>query len=132
MLSEVDPLSPFVPGHFHFSDSIPDRPTLHDIVQRVHAFLDAYPDCPLIRYEDFVAEPAAVMPRICEALALGYNPDFTDTFAVIELSDNTGRSGDLISPRPRRPHLPALEQEARDSEPFMSLLTRLDYRLKDP
>ncbi|MBK1649514.1 sulfotransferase family protein [Rhabdochromatium marinum] len=154
-------------GHFHFSDTIPDRPTLRDIVQRthpvrslvtvrhpfdvylslldtgwvqhfspptlneyaqrVHAFLDAYPDCPLIRYEDFVAEPTTVMPSICEALALSYNPDFTDTFAVIELSGNTGRSGDLISPRPRRPHPPSLDQEAQASDAYQTLLARLGY-----
>ncbi len=154
-------------GQFNFGDAVPERPTLRDILSRIypvkplisvrhpfdaylsqqetgwvqhfspptideyarrhHAFLDAHQDCPLIRYEDFVADPADVMHRICAHLDLGYNPDFADTFSVIELSGDSGRAGDIISSRPRRPHPPALAQEARDSEPYMTLLTRLDY-----
>lgn len=156
-------------GHFNFGDAVPERPTLRDILSRVfpvkplisvrhpldaylslqdtgwvqhfspptineyaqrhHAFLDAHQDCPLIRYEDFVADPAEVMQRICAHLDLGYNPDFPNTFTAIELSGDSGRAGNTISPRPRRPHPPALEEEARDSEPFMTLLERLDYRM---
>lgn len=222
LLSEVDPLSPFVPGgflptdliglsrfssrpvdpetqiqlflaglrvlyeeatrgglhlilrdhthsHFNVSDRVPDRPSVREIVSRAfpvktlisvrhpldsylslqdtgwvqhfipptldeyarryHAFLDAYRHCELIRYEDFVAEPEMTMQRICDTLGLGYNPDFPNTFSAIELSGDSGRRGDVISPRPRRAHSPALEQEARDSESFMALLARLDYGL---
>jgi hypothetical protein len=224
VLSEVDPLSPFVPGgflptdliglsrfssrpadaetqielflaglealyhqatrsglhlilrdhshsHFGFGDALPDRPTLREIVsrrfalktlitvrhpldsylslehsgwvqhfvpstldeyaRRYHAFLDAYRDAALIRYEDFVAEPAAAMQQICASLALAYNPDFADVFPAIQLSGDTGRSGDLISPRPRRPHPPSIMEQARGSEPFMTLLSRLGYSLDD-
>lgn len=106
----------------HFSP-----PTLDEYARRVHAFLDAHAGCPLVRYEDFVADPAATMQRIFEVLELGYNSDFVESFAAIELSGDTGRRGDRISPRPRRAHPPALEQEARASEAFQTLLDRLDY-----
>ncbi|NEV61133.1 sulfotransferase [Thiorhodococcus minor] len=156
-------------GHFNFGDTVPERASLHEIVgrafpvkalisvrhpldsylslqdsgwvqhftpptldeyaRRYHAFLDAYRHCECIRYEDFVADPPATMQHICNTLALGYSLDFPDTFFAIKLSGDSGRRGDVISSRPRRAHPPALEQEARDSESFMALLTRLDYSL---
>lgn len=220
LLSEVDPLSPFVPGGFlptdliglsrfssrpadqntqielflaglhvlykqtnhhrqalilrehshgviHFGDSIPERPGLNEIVRRafpltslvivrhpldaflslqesgwvqhfspptleeyarrVHTFLDIHADAPLIRYEDFVADPQTTMQRLCTAFMLSYHPEFADAFTVIELSGNSGRSGDTISARPRRAHSPTLEQEAQNSEVFQRLLARLEY-----
>lgn len=108
----------------HFSP-----PTLDEYARRVHAFLDAHADATLIRYEDFVADPAVTMQGICEALELGYNPDFPDLFCVIALSGDSGRRGDVISARPRRAYPPDLEQEAQASEAFCSLLNRLDYCL---
>ncbi|MFD2113976.1 sulfotransferase [Thiorhodococcus fuscus] len=156
-------------GHFNFSDTVQERPSLREIVSRAfpvkslisvrhpfdsylslqdtgwvqhftpptldeyakryHAFLDTYRHCERIRYEDFVADPEAIMQKICNALVLGYSPDFPDTFYAIELSGDSGRRGDVIGPRPRRTHPQTLEQEARDSESFMNLLTRLDYSL---
>ncbi|MBK1618558.1 sulfotransferase family protein [Lamprobacter modestohalophilus] len=157
-------------GHFSFGAAVTDRPTLHEIVSRAfpvksivsvrhpldaylslldsgwvqhfspatldeyarrsHAFLDAYQNVELIRYEDFVEDPPTVMQTICATLSLDYNPDFTETFAAITLSGDSGRRGDFISPRPRRPHPPAIDQEAEDSEAFQTLLSRLDYHRK--
>lgn len=158
-------------GHFNFGDAIAKRPSLREIVSRVypvkslitvrhpfdsylsllengwvvhfspqtlseyairyHAFLDHYSDCELIRYEDFVATPEAKMQQICAILDLQYNPDFAQAFPCIELSGDIGRRGDLIEPRPRRPQAPAIEQEARHSDPFMSLLYRLKYNFEN-
>ena len=156
-------------GLFHFSDAIPDRPGLREILSRAfpvkslisvrhpldaylslqdtgwvqhfspptldeyarryHAFLDTDQDGEPIRYEDVVADPHASMQHICERLDLRYTPDFVDTFSAIALSGDSGRRGDVISPRPRRAHPPTLEQEARASEAFMTLLERLHYSL---
>ena len=102
-------------------------PTLDEYARRYHAFLNAYQHCDLIRYEDFVADPVATMQRICNSLVLDDNPDFADTYYAIELSGNCGRSGDTISPRPRRAYPPALDQEAQNSESYASLLSRLGY-----
>ena len=102
-------------------------PTLEEYARRTHHFLDAHADCSLIRYEDFVAEPRSTMQRLCEEWRLSYSPDFVDTFATIKLSGDSGRCGDTISPRPRRPYPPTLEQEAREAESFTALLRRLDY-----
>ncbi|EGV28531.1 hypothetical protein ThidrDRAFT_3681 [Thiorhodococcus drewsii AZ1] len=158
-------------GQFNFSDAVPERPSLREIVsrahpvqslvtvrhpldsylslqdtgwvqhftpstldeyaQRYHQFLDTYQDCEVIRYEDFVADPATLMQRICDILMLRYSPDFADTFSAISLSGDSGRRGDLISPRPCRAHPPTIEQDARDSEPFMTLLARLEYSLAE-
>jgi len=154
-------------GHFNFGEAVPDRPSLREIIhpiypvrslvtvrhpldsylslqdtgwvqhfspptldeyaQRYHVFLDAHRDCNQIRYEDFVAEPEVIMQQICEILAIGYNPEFVNTFSAIILSGDSGRSGDLISLRPRRKHSPQLNQEADASEAFTNLLERLNY-----
>jgi hypothetical protein len=106
----------------HFSP-----PTLAEYARRYHAFLDAHQDEEILRYEDFVADPQASMQRLCQVFALGYNPAFTETFAVIELSGDSGRSGDTISLRPRRPHPSSLAQQAREIEAFTTLLDRLGY-----
>lgn len=104
-------------------------PTLDEYARRYHAFLDRYQDCDILRYEDFVADPAAEMQRLCQIFDLSYDPTFTETFSAISLSGDSGRRGDVISARPRRPHPPAVEQEALDSEAFMALIARLDYML---
>ncbi|MBK5938452.1 sulfotransferase family protein [Halochromatium roseum] len=106
----------------HFSP-----PTLAEYARRYLSFLDAYDDCEFIRYEDFVASPDTEMARLCSLFGLSFDPDFQQTFSAIHLSGDSGRRGDVIRPRPRRAYAPSLVQEAKDAEPFMTLLDRLDY-----
>lgn len=101
--------------------------TLQEYARRYLAFLDHYAGAELVRYEDFVADPAARMPQICKALGLAFNPDFQDDFTAVELSGDSGRRSGIIEPRPRRPVPEELAQEARASSAYASLCARLDY-----
>jgi len=107
-------------GHFHPT-------TFDEYCRRYLAFLDAYEGLPVFRYEDFVKEPLAVMPDICQALGLGYSDTFVDTFNTFALSGDSGRKGDVIAPRDRRPSGDALTQLAKASENYGKLVHRLGY-----
>ncbi|WP_207916078.1 sulfotransferase [Aquabacter spiritensis] len=111
-------------GWLHFSPQ-----TLHEYAVRYHAFLDHYQGLECVRYEDFVADPAGQMQRICSVLALAYDSDFLHTFSAIKLSGDSGRKGSFIAPRARRSHRDELAQEAAASDAFGALLGRLGYEL---
>ncbi|MCB4457205.1 sulfotransferase [Leisingera sp. McT4-56] len=100
---------------------------LEEYARRYLAFLDHYAGAELLRYEDFVAEPQARMTQICKILGLAFNPDFQDDFAAIALSGDSGRRGEAIEPRPRRPVPEELAQEAGASSAYASLCGRLGY-----
>jgi hypothetical protein len=109
-------------GWLHF-----EPPTLEEYARRYHAFLDRHADLPWIRYEDFLAGPEAAMARICDALELRYDPGFRERFAAVRLSGDSGRAGDVIAPRPRRPCPEALLAQARAPGACSMLLERLGY-----
>ena len=94
---------------------------------RYLAFLKAYEGVPIIRFEDFTAEPDMVMKKICEFLKLPFNPQFKELFSVFKISGDSGRSGDVIQSRPRREIDPALIEEIAASENFTRLGSLLGY-----
>lgn len=98
---------------------------------RYHAFLDRFDGAPIVRYEDFTAEPAHWMRRICDALALRFNPAFEDSVGVITLSGDSGRRSSDIQPRSRRAEAAALASDAARSAQFGNLLDRLGYSLDE-
>jgi hypothetical protein len=58
---------------------------------------------PILRYEDFTLQPDVAIQRIASSLRLP-PPDLPVSAAnEVILSGDSGRSGGLISPRPRRP-----------------------------
>jgi hypothetical protein len=62
----------------------------HDYCRRYLAFLDAYAGAPVVRYEDFVADPVAAGRRITAALDL---PAWDDVSALhgVRLTGDSGR-----------------------------------------
>lgn len=101
--------------------------TLEEYARRHAAFLDRHDDVALLRYEDFLADPEAGMQRACEVLDLVYDPQFRDTFPAIRLSGDSGRRGDVIEPRPRRPVPDPVAAETGESPSYAALCARLGY-----
>ena len=103
--------------------------TVEEYARRYHAFLDHHAGLEILRYEDFLADPEGRMQWLCGVLDLRPDPGFRDTLLAIRLSGDSGRRGDIIAPRPRRPHTPAQVQAALASQWFTSLLDRLGYTM---
>lgn len=99
---------------------------LQDYSQRYLRFLDRHASLPVLRYEDFVANPQDGLQRLCGWLDLPYDPLALDLIAVIRLSGDSGRSDVIIAPRPRREIAPDL-QAAREDPQYLRLCARLGY-----
>lgn len=98
-------------GWGHFMPS-----SLEEYSRRATAFLDRHEGCAILRYEDFRADPAASLTRICEILSLPH--------AQIALDHLPGDNGHGAPSRPEIP--PDLEAE-RHSAVYAGLCERLDY-----
>lgn len=101
--------------------------TLDEYCRRYVAFLHAYQDVPVLRYEEFVAAPSDVMRTICDILQLPFSPDFIDLFDVFKLTGDSGRSGNVIKARERRPIDDSLADEMRASSNYQTLQRILQY-----
>lgn len=97
--------------------------------RRYLAFLEHHAGVPVMRYEDFVAEPQRLMQKLCGALDLAYEPHFADWFGTFAVSGDSGRSGSTIAARPSSPQAVALEAEAARSDAYRELTTKLSYGL---
>jgi hypothetical protein len=101
--------------------------TVDEYCRRQLAFLDRYSSVPVVRYEDFVAQPAQTMQVICDHLLLPYSEGFEDLISVFKISGDSGRSGARIQARAPRPESQALVAEASASAHFHQLTARLGY-----
>jgi hypothetical protein len=110
-------------GWIHFQ---PD--TLDEYCRRYMKFLDLYPGVSVVRYEDFVSNPRTVMEGMCGELKIPYSSQFIDTFSVYQVSGDSGRSGDILEPRPRRMVPPDVEAQIYESEFLRKLCGRLGFR----
>lgn len=109
-------------GWIHFQ---PD--TLEEYSQRYLMFLDRHAGLPVIKYEDFVADPETVLIQMSELLDLPFNPMALDLLSVVRLSGDSGRASTKIALRPRR-KLPADLEDARGQSPaYNALCDRLSY-----
>ena len=109
-------------GWVHFQ---PD--TLDEYCRRYNLFLDAYADAPILRYEDFIADPDSGARRIAELLDLPFTSHWRDLLSVIEVSGDSGRKSDTIELRPRREVSVDLLNETNESQSYAKLCGRLDY-----
>lgn len=101
--------------------------TLEEYSRRYLLFLDSFPNVPIFKYEDFTQSPALIMEKMCNVLALPYNPYFEDVSSVQYLSGDSGRAGNRISLRARRAIPEAVAQECLNSQNYHKLCTRLEY-----
>lgn len=108
----------------HFSP-----PTIDEYCRRQLKFLDAYEGLPIVKYEDFVDAPSAVMPRICDWLALPYQPLFEELYGAFKITGDSGRASRTITRHPRRAEAHAHQREALDSSHYRALCDRLGYEV---
>lgn len=109
-------------GWVHFQ---PD--TLEEYSLRYLKFLDRHAGLPVVKYEDFVEDPEAVLQQMAEILQLPFNPLVLDLLPLMRLSGGSGRVGAKIALRPRR-ELPLNLEEARgQSLAYRTLCDRLSY-----
>lgn len=95
--------------------------TLEEYALRVRAFLDRHAGIPVVLYEDFTADPDAALRAICAHLDLSFAPQVTDLAPLFRLSGDSGRSGDVIAQRARRP-VPDEIAAQRESSPAYAAL----------
>lgn len=113
-------------GWIHFQ---PD--SINEYCRRYHLFLDHYENTDLYRYEDFIAGPKAVLKKIATTLELRFDDSFEHLFSVHRLSGDSGRSGRVISPRPRRTVPDNVIENLTKSDNYRSLCKRLEYSPDD-
>jgi hypothetical protein len=102
--------------------------TLDEYCKRYLSFLDSYQDLPVLKYEDFCANPDLFLRKLCSILSIRYDPTYRHRLDTIELSGDSGRSSiDEISLRQRRPVSSELLQEAIASDAYRLLCDRLGY-----
>ena len=108
-------------GWIHFTPQ-----TLAEYSLRYMAFLDRHADLPVLRYEDFVADPGRELENLCRILKLPFHPAAIELIPIIRVSGDSGRASAQIAPRPRR-DLPEEIAAQRGSYDYLSLCRRLDY-----
>jgi len=102
--------------------------SLDEYSRRYLAFLDRYASLPILRYEDFCAQPEAFMKNLCNILEICYSGGFLGRFGNITLSGESGRKGvSAIEPRPRREVPEQVQGEIETSERYLDLVSRLGY-----
>lgn len=109
-------------GWVHFAPG-----TLEEYARRYLAFLDAYSATRLVRYEDFIADPDAVLRQMTDVLGLPFQPEWRAVFPAITLTGNSGRAGDVIAPRDRRPVPSDIAAQRGESPSYDALCARLGY-----
>ncbi|WP_103332933.1 sulfotransferase [Pseudotabrizicola formosa] len=100
--------------------------TLDEYSERYTAFLTRHAGLPMLRYEEFVADPQAGLERICRYLDLTFDPLALDLIGAIQISGDSGRTGNTIAPRPRRPVPPQIEAQRGDPR-YIQLCAQLGY-----
>lgn len=109
-------------GWIHFEPG-----NIDEYCKRYLAFLQRHDGIAIVRYEDLTAEPESTMRDVCRRLDLSFNDDFQSLFSVFRLTGDSGRSGDTLEPRARRPSAQALANAAKDSVHYAELISKLQY-----
>ncbi len=106
----------------HFSPS-----TLDEYARRSLRFLRRYADVPQVRYEEFTAAPEETLEHMCRLLRLDYSPGALDLLPAVRLSGDSGRSDNVVRPRPPRPIPEALAKDCAASAAYEELCALTGY-----
>ncbi len=101
--------------------------TLDEYCRRYLLFLDSYDETPVLRYEDFVVDPAHHAERMGGLLQLPYNAHWQDMISVITVTGDSGRRSDEIGPRERRAVPDDLAEECAQGAQYIALCGQLGY-----
>jgi hypothetical protein len=101
--------------------------TLEEYSLRYLRFLDRHAGLPVVKYEDFVEDPEAILKHLSDLLQLSYTPMALELLPVVRISGGSGRAGAKIAPRPRLEVPEALEKARSESPAYAALCDRLSY-----
>ena len=101
--------------------------TFDEYCRRYINFIDRYRDVEIVKYEDFVLEPQAVMRSMCDRLQIEFSGEFDNVYSSFRFSGDSGRSGTRIGTRKRRVDYSEMAHELESSSHFGRLLSMLGY-----
>lgn len=102
--------------------------TPDELCRRSLKLVEAFPDAPVYRYEDFVEDPTPVLVDICDTFGLSFNPDYQEKMQTItHLTGDSGRRGPDITNRPRQRISKEEVQAFRCSRNYKELRKRFGY-----
>lgn len=110
-------------GRDHFRPS-----SLEEYCRRVTAFLDRHDDCPILRSEDFEADPEAGLDRICHHLALPRDPLALELGHATRLGEEDAAADQEAEPdTPPDAEMPKDLEAERGTIVYTTLCERLGY-----
>ncbi|MFT5380067.1 sulfotransferase [Alteromonas sp.] len=95
--------------------------------KRVECFVDSFQQNQIIKYEDIVENPQKYIKKLVDKLEMPYSDSFIDTFSAFNVTGDSGRSGDVISPRKRRELSESFLREVKNSKSFKKISNKFGY-----
>lgn len=105
--------------------------TLGEYARRYIAFLEAHEGLPIFTYERFSSAPEETVEQMADALVLRSSPLALHLLSIPRLSGDSGRSGNIIAPRPDKIPPPWISDHC-DDPLYMELCQRLGYQPEPP
>lgn len=102
-------------------------PTFDEYCKRLIEFIKRYPPQNIVRYEDIVKQPDKNLQKICKLLDLPYDDRYSDIFDIFTVTGDSGRKGDSIAFRDRRPIDKQLLSDIKGSKNFKIISKILKY-----
>lgn len=100
--------------------------TFEEYCRRLLKFLKTFKKSEIVYYEKFVSEPEQQIKKCTELLQLTTNDHATDHIDVFTITGDSGRSGNEITPRPRKPISDEYKNEILQSVSFKALCDHYD------
>lgn len=101
--------------------------TFDEYCRRYVQFIERHKDIPIIKYENFIDNPAQEMRNICSLLRIPYQDDFENLFSAYILTGDSGRKANHIVSHTRRTPDCHLQREVDESQNYRILLQRMGY-----
>ena len=126
VLTVRDPIDSFLSlknnGWVHFQPE-----TFDEYCKRYLTLLSSFKSNEILKYESFVDNPTKIMKKIAKKLELPFNKTFLDTFDMMKVTGDSGRSGNSIEKRTRRALDNSFIAEAHSSKNYHALTQKLNY-----
>lgn len=110
-------------GWVHFEPK-----TFDEYCRRYLAFISHFKSTQIMKYETFVKKPVSEMKRLSNKLDLPFTDSFMETFPAFAVTGDSGRGGEQIAVRERRPVSEDLINEIKKSKYFSKLIKKLKYK----
>lgn len=110
-------------GWVHFEPK-----TFDEYCRRYLAFISHFTSTRIMKYETFVKRPASEMKKLSNKLDLPFTESFMETFPAFAVTGDSGRGGEQIAARKRRPVSEDLIGEVNESKYFAKLIKKLKYK----